>query len=212
MCDEANRTYRRRCRRLDERLQRDPAPGGGRPNTTYLTALWPIIRRQGVFLVSELLPQIPETMSAEQVRYWLRRLTRAGYLEREHIGYTRAKKPQYRYRLVRDSVESPRLALREAGCAQDQLWRAMRILGEFSLLELWAASQTERCQFKKATAANYVSMLRQAGYVVGTRPKRYRLLPSKRGPHAPMMRSRGGRMCLYDPNRDAVVWQSGGKA
>jgi hypothetical protein len=125
------------------------------------------------------------------------------------------------YRLARDTgVEAPRLdrdgtVRRPTG--NENMWRTMRIMGEFSAAELALRASTAETSVAAATAQAYAHHLASAGYLtvidpgyrfkrgIGTKPPRYRLLLAKySGPRPPMIQK---VKTVYDPNLGKVVWQ-----
>ncbi len=127
-----------------------------------------------------------------------------------------------RWRLLRDEgLEAPRLKRDGSrvtlGLAQEQMWRALRLLpGDLNARELAAHASTEAVPVTVSAAEHYITWLLAAGYLIRTRagkglgkagrgiPARYRLDPARNsGPRPPMIcRAK----VVYDPNVDAVVW------
>lgn len=125
------------------------------------------------------------------------------------------------YRLVRDvGVEAPRIdrkgkVIRTTG--NENMWRTMRIMGEFTAAELSMRASTAETKVAEATAKKYLQRLSEAGYLsvidkghpyirgIGAKAARYRLIQSKyTGPRPPMVqRTRS----IYDPNLGKIVWQ-----
>lgn len=99
-------------------------------------------------------------------------------------------------RLRRDGSESPTPAT-------DRLWRAIKMLGWFTAVELAAAAEADPTH-----ARDYLKHLARAGYltVEGRAPKpwRYRLAPNRNtGPLPPQIQR---TKTLYDPNLKQIVW------
>jgi len=122
------------------------------------------------------------------------------------------------YRLVRDvGAIAPRLRKdgSEAtnGRSAEQLWRAMKIIGEFNGRDLQLAAGTEAHPVALSYTLQYVKKLLRAGYLKctakhrggnGRTLARYRFLPSMNtGPRAPMIQ-RGGK--VFDANLAEVAW------
>ncbi|MBZ9574386.1 hypothetical protein [Modicisalibacter sp. MOD 31.J] len=156
---------------------------------------------------------MPDTMPRTRVDDYIRSLVAGGYL--------RCRNPERRrgvaaeYALVRDvGVEAPRV--RRDGTqpptpGREQLWRTLKIVGDFTATELADAASTPTTPIAQATAAEYCHFLKGAGYLQVTRPgapgvaERYRLIPSRwTGPQAPMIQ-RTKR--LFDPNTGQVVFE-----
>ncbi|WP_342596345.1 hypothetical protein AAGT95_09615 [Salinicola lusitanus] len=155
-----------------------------------------------------LLPKVP----ASRITDYLRGLTAAGYLERNDPH----KKPGkvVEYRLARDiGFEAPRV--RRDGSeppapGREQLWRTMKIIGEFTAADLASAATTPDRTIAEATAHEYCKFLARADYLAITRepgpalPTRYRLAAGRwTGPMAPQIRRTKE---LYDPNTKSVVY------
>lgn len=136
---------------------------------------------------------------------YLRRLTLAGYVTRSDNAV---------YELVNDQPDAPRLRrdgtpAAEPGIGQEQMWRSMKMLGEFSPRELAAAASTDAARVTPTTAASYVKHLWRAGYLLcvaearfgvgkAGAQARYRLKPSMNtGPLAPQVQRTDW---VWDPN------------
>lgn len=129
---------------------------------------------------------------------------------------------EVRWRLVRDEgIDAPRLKRDGSrvtnGLAQEQMWRALRVLAcDLNARELAAHASTAAVPVTISAAEHYITWLLAAGYLIRTRagkglgkagkglPARYRLDPARNsGPRPPMIcRAK----VVYDPNEDAVVW------
>jgi hypothetical protein len=155
-----------------------------------------------------LLPKMP----ASRITDYLRGLTAAGYIERNDPQKKSGKVVEYR--LARDiGFEAPRV--RRDGSeppvpGREQLWRTMKIIGEFTAADLASAAATPTCTIAEATAHEYCKFLARADYLAITRepssalPTRYRLAAGRwTGPMAPQIRRTKE---LYDPNTRAVVY------
>lgn len=177
--------------------------------------IWAAIRRQRVFGVMT----IEEETRCEitTITTYLQALAAAGHIAVETQA-ERGEKGQYRqgtWRLARDvGVSAPRLnraggEVRQ-GRGNEQMWRAMRILGEFDYRDIAVHASTEECQIAPATAKSYVVYLARAGYFSVVRPPRpglparYRLPRAKvSGPKAPQIQR---VKSVYDPNLGRIVW------
>ncbi|SDK30802.1 hypothetical protein [Billgrantia gudaonensis] len=148
-----------------------------------------------------------------RVRDYLMGLEKAGYLKRSDA--PRVSGTYVHYTLVRDiGVEAPRVrrdgSEPMAGRGREQLWRTLKIIGEFTAAQLADAASTPAVPIAEHTARDYCYFLRDAGYLSVTReaspgvPERYRLMPSRwTGPLAPMIQR---TKQLYDPNTGEVVY------
>lgn len=103
------------------------------------------------------------------------------------------------------------------GLGNEQMWRTLRLLGDFTPDELAALASTEQVVIAPESAKNYIGHLARAGYLIvvqparflgprkGNLPARYRLHPAHNtGPRPPMIQR---SKAVYDPNLDQVVWQ-----
>lgn len=111
------------------------------------------------------------------------------------------------FRLVKDSgVEAPRVR-RDGSLVPvpqtDALWRAMKMIGSFTALDLAAATGAAELQCR-----DYCQHLARAGYLQAQyehpKPSRYRLIPAKNtGPLPPQIQR---TKAVYDPNLRQIVW------
>lgn len=147
-----------------------------------------------------------------RVRDYIVGLAAAGYLKE------RCRKPgkTVEYDLVTDcGVDAPRVRKDGSevtqGRGREQMWRTIKIIGDFTSRELAQAASTPEYTVAETTAKDYCLMLAGAGYLVVVRPggpgypSRYRLMPSRwTGPRAPMVQR---LKQLYDPNTGEVVYR-----
>ncbi|KIP19005.1 iclR helix-turn-helix domain protein [Burkholderia sp. MSHR3999] len=151
---------------------------------------------------------------------YLQALERGGFIE--SVGERKAIGDRKHYKLVRDTgVEAPRLDRQGQPVMQsrgnENMWRTMRIMGEFSPRELALRASTPDVSVSDSAAQSYVKCLAHAGYLTvvdpghayirgkGAKQARYRLLPSKyTGPRPPMIQR---TKAVYDPNLGKIVWQ-----
>ena len=188
---------------------------------TSREALWAAMRRLGRFTVRQVCEET--RLGIHTARDYVRGLEAAGYLRRVGSVRTRGGPIACRaavYELVRDvGVEAPRVRKDGTevtqGRGREQMWRAMKILGEFSARDLAVHASTEAHAVSLEDAKHYIKYLVKAGYLAVVRarkgePYRYRLLPSKNtGPRAPMIQR---VRQVFDPNLGRVVWRSGEEA
>lgn len=178
-------------------------------------ALWTEMRKRKRFTVPQL---CPNRVGLGVANHYLRALEAAGYVRRESLDSER-EGGRYRavaYVLARDiGVEAPRLrndgSAVTQGLPREQLWRSMRILGEFNAIELCVTATTPAARVNETDVKRYLSRLHRAGYLHCVRPgvpgrlARYRLLASRNtGPRPPVVQASGD---LYDPNLGRVVWR-----
>jgi len=184
-------------------------------------AMWECIRKQGIegktFTAADIRNQLPGCPPISRVRDYLTCLTAAKYLE-----YKKQPRPgsTASYMLKRDTgIEAPRVRKDGTpvtqGLAREQMWRTMKVIGEFNAKELATNASTEACQVAINDAKDYVRHLHKAKYLhVTTKAKnsgglaRYRLLPTKNtGAKPPKVQK---IKSVYDPNLGKVVWTQGG--
>lgn len=169
-------------------------------------ALWETMRRLKRFCVADLRP----SGDSDTVREYLRRLEAGGFLERE--GEPVRFKPMY-YRLVRDTgLEAPRLGLDGApsglGKGREQMWRAMKMLPSFNVVDLAVNASTEDVQVAENEARDYVKHLERAKYLAIVKPathlgKAVYRLTRNTGPRPPMVTR---AKIVFDPNLGKVAW------
>jgi len=171
---------------------------------------WRVMRELGADGADFTLHDVHRKTSAskDSVRGYVLRLERAGYLERSG-----KRGREVCYRIARDSRFAPRIRRdgSEIGTAsrQDHMWRAMKMLGRFSVRDLSVAASTDEVHVASTHAAGYLARLARAGYVrrVGHNPTIYAMLPSANtGPRAPLIQR---VKQVFDPNLNKVVWRSG---
>ncbi|AOJ11958.1 hypothetical protein [Burkholderia mayonis] len=180
---------------------------------------WEAIRRQSDDFTAHAIVRT-STLDRQTVQCYLQALELGGFIE--PIGERKAIGEHKHYRLVRDAgVEAPRLDRQGRPVTQsignENMWRTMRIMGEFSSRELALRASTPDVVVSESTAQKYAMFLARAGYLTvvdpghayirgkGAKQARYRFLASKRtGPRPPMIqRTRS----VYDPNLGKIVWQ-----
>lgn len=180
-------------------------------------AMWEILRRLHLagepITIRDVWRELPTGTPRGRVRDYLVGLERAGYLAR--LEEPSKSGEAVRYRLARDvGVEAPRVNKQgrhvTQGLAREQLWRTIKILGEFSAATLADAASTPAAPVAEPSAAEYCHFLERAGYLRITRQAspgiaaRYRLVPSRwSGPRPPMIQR---VKQLYDPNLGEVVY------
>lgn len=159
--------------------------------------------------------------SEGSARNYMEHLQLAGFLKA--AGKQPKRNGWYRntpYLLARDNgIEAPKLkpdgTPAEQGMVREQLWRALRILGHFDVIQLVGTASTDKKPVKRSAAANYLGVLQRAGYVVTARGYSgsgrargrtvYRFLQAMNtGPKPPMLQRSGA---VFDPNLNKVVWQ-----
>lgn len=179
---------------------------------------WEIIRdlarRQDTFTLREV--DMASNTRKDTVRDYLMRLVRGGYVAvMDETTITGAKL----YRLHRDAGPIAPSLSRDGsestqGLGQDYMWRAIKMLGEFTARDLAFAARTEAVSVSVETAKKYIARLHQYGYLAclgegsGTRASTWRLIPSMNtGPLAPKVQR---TKIVFDPNLKKVMEPKGG--
>lgn len=179
---------------------------------------WEIMRDLRVFTISDI-DQRCDTHQTS-VRDFVKRLERGGYLRA--IGNIPTDAIQYE--LVTDQPEAPRLrrdgsSAQDMGRGQDQMWRAIKMLGDFSARDIAIHASTDQVTVRLNSAQSYLKYLHRAGYLAVVHPgkpggkpgtgemARYRLIPSMNtGPMAPQVQRTAW---VWDPNRQHVMGPEG---
>ncbi|NAN53589.1 hypothetical protein EX349_20520 [Pseudomonas protegens] len=148
----------------------------------------------------------------QAVRAYFRDMEKAGIVSKVRT----VDRYDAEWELLKDEgVEAPRITKdgkvsKYAGGAEN-VWRALRILGEFSAAEAAAAASVNGVSISEYGAQVYLSGLAKAGYLTrsgGTagNKTRFRLIPSRyTGPKHPIYQRDFNQ--VYDPNLDQVVWR-----
>ena len=182
------------------------------PRTDGRETIWQAMRKMSEFTLQGLVKSSGQKLGA--VQDYATGLRRAGFVEacgklenKDNPGaYGRTL-----YRLIKDvGVDAPRV--RKDGTllppmGRDRMWRAMRILKEFSALDLAVAASLSESPVRESEAQAYCLFLARAGYLFETeKGKRYRFLSAQyHGPKAPMIRRIKD---VVDGNTGEVRWQS----
>lgn len=173
-------------------------------------AVWAAIRKLRNFTKLDL--QATTRVPMGTLQTYLRGLTLAGYLQCSDTPPRVAST----WTLVRDvGVDTPRVTRdgKEVtqGSGRERMWRSMRILKDFSLVELVATASRGGAPVAKGEAGFYVGALLQARYLKSSvaatstgRVARYLLVPAfNTGPRAPMVQK---VKQVFDPNLGKVMW------
>ena len=205
-----------------------PTPGKGRgrkpvdliaaSNYSSPEIVWAAIRELKTFTASDLIAFVARQRKVNDgtIKSYLARLAKGGYFDIEHTAI-RAACHTNRYTLIKDTgVDAPRLTKHgkpsTQGLSREQIWRAMRILGDFTYHDLQLTASTEKVPVKASEVRSYIKHLYAAGYLVETKPcvrgpspkpATYRLLPSRyTGPKPPMVQR---VKQVFDPNLGKVM-------
>jgi hypothetical protein len=180
-------------------------------------ALWDVIRgTAGAAFTTRVLAR-DTWVGIDTINDYLSGLVNAGYLAKTDSGL-RGKCAVYC--LIRDTgTDAPRVRPDGTevtqGRGREQLWRTMRILGEFTPRELAITASTEEIKIAPNEAGHYINRLHAAGYLrirVPAKPghkqgtgeqARYQFLRHMHtGPKAPQVQR---NKQVYDPNLKQVV-------
>lgn len=212
--------------------ERRPGRGMGRKNvalvqatqgvTSPQDAIWQAVRvlRTG-FTRADVCRKCQQIMGTgvndDTVRSYLNRLEAGGFLEIiDRLNRARNGKPlngsarQKVFQLVKDTgVDTPRLTAKgepvTQGRNRENMWLAIRILGEFDAKELQMTATNDQVQVTLADARDYIKQLHAVGYLHMTTKHRgsramarYRLLPTMNtGPKPPQVQR---IKVVFDPN------------
>ena len=178
---------------------------------------WAVIReldKAGEWTAGEVVARSKD--HAENVHDFLTRLEKGGLAERvEPARRLRSSRNPQRYRLISKPAATPRLrrdGTQAPPSAQQQLWTAMRQLGQFSYPELIMAASTDELIIGELTGRTYIKRLVAVGYLTAVvpggpkKPAVWKLRPGMNtGPKAPrILRAH----IVFDPNRDAVMGEA----
>lgn len=173
-------------------------------------AIWALIRLMRTFTLRDLWVELK--LSKASIQDYLTGLKNAGYLavEKKERGGSFSEN---NYTLIKDvGPEAPRVRRDGTAVTQGrgriQMWRAMKVLGQFSVRDLVVHAATEEHQVAMGEARTYCQFLEKARYLV----KRGDIYVFQRqrytGPRPPMVQK---IKQVYDPNLGEVVWSQGGQ-
>ncbi|NPA72703.1 MAG: hypothetical protein GXO35_07725 [Gammaproteobacteria bacterium] len=184
--------------------------------------VWSQIRELKTFTISHISSNAPLSykLSKEKVNYHIKGWVAAGFLGKECIHSKDILQPKNRYTLIKDTgIEPPRVDSKgnklTKGLGREQMWRTMRITGEFTHKQLAVTASTEDVIIAEATAKSYVSALYRAGYLKITKPSNthgglavYMLKPAAwTGAKPPMVKR---IHVVYDQNIHEIVYPKKG--
>ena len=195
---------------------------GAKGKLTGREAIWAAIRKQRNFTRESLWFALDRVQGDNRgtIESYLTCLKNGGYIEvvEKRILPAEAGTQENVYQLINDcGIEAPRLRKDGSEVTQgrnrENMWRTMRIIGEFDYRDLAATASTEEVPVSPGDAKDYVHHLYKANYLVVTvpakrgfkaKPARYRLIPSKfTGPKPPQVQR---VRQVFDPNLNEVVW------
>lgn len=176
-------------------------------------ALWAAIRAfRRPFTCREL--QLETRCTLGQAAEYLKGLEAAGIVavcgEKHGRGFIKAARL---FRLVQDvGPVAPRVRRDGTpvtqGRGREQMWKAMRVLGRFTVRDLVVSATLEEHAVALGEAQTYCHYLHKAGYL--TRSGELYQCVRKRysGPRPPMIQR---IKQVFDPNLNQVVWSQGGE-
>lgn len=169
--------------------------------------VWAEIRRRGIFTITEIVKDTE--IDRKTASDYVKRLCAGGYVE-THASHDETG----RFKLIRDvGVHAPRVRPNGQPVTQGQgtvnLWRSMRMMGQFTPRDLAAHSTTDTVSVEEDTAKSYCAMLLKAGYlrvlqkaVPGKRQATYKFVRNT-GPQPPKIQR---VKQVYDPNLGRVTY------
>jgi hypothetical protein len=168
-------------------------------------AMWEVMRTMRRFTYADLFRWDRDT-----VRDYVQRLLAGGFLKADRSGgrFTRIV-----FELVRDvGMEAPKLQRDGSpslmGRCRENLWRAMKMGGTFTYMDLAVTASTEAVQVSEMDARDYVKHLLHAGYLAIQKPatptsKAVYRLAKNTGPLSPMVTR---AKVVFDPNLGRIAW------
>lgn len=172
--------------------------------------VWAEVRRLNIFTAAEIVANtdIPK----KTITDYLKRLEAGGYI-RKHDSFAQTS----RFILERDAgIHAPRVRsdgspVRQGDGSQN-MWRSMRMLGQFTPRDIAVHSTTDTVTVTEATAKFYCSMLLKARYlrvmrkaVPGKHQATYKFVRNT-GPLPPQIQR---VKQVFDQNLGAVTWYPG---
>lgn len=186
-----------------DQLSKDPKPQGQ-------DGVWAEIRRLKIFTKREI--HDSTDINKKTITDYVQRLMAGGYIE-EHDSFVETAQ----YMLVRDAgIHPPRIRPNgqpvQQGKGTANMWRSMRMLGQFTPRDIMAHSTTDTVSVTEATAKSYCSMLLRARYlrvvqkaVPGKRQATYKFVRNT-GPLPPQVQR---VKQVFDPNLGEVTYAPG---
>lgn len=186
-----------------DQLSKEPKPQGQ-------DGVWTEIRRLNIFTKREIHDNTD--INNKTITDYVKRLMAGGYIE-EHDSFEESG----RYILVRDAgVHTPRIRPNgmpvQQGKGTENMWRTMRMLGQFTPRDLAVHSTTDSVSVTDQTAQTYCSMLLKAKYlrvlqkaVPGKHQATYKFVRNT-GPKPPQIQR---VKQVFDPNICEVTYYPG---
>lgn len=181
--------------------------------------IWDAIRQLKTFATIDV--ENETRIKETTIRTYLQGLENAGFIEKtgdRKVGcYPRSFKAVI-WSLVKDvGIDAPRVTrngtIVTQGTAQQNMWRTMKITGEFNYIELATLAGTDKHPIRPSAARDYIKHLYRVGYLMmtqketkgnrATTPARYRFVKARNtGGKAPMVQR---IKQVFDPNLGEVV-------
>lgn len=186
-----------------DQLNKEPKPQG-------MDGVWAEIRRLNIFTTRDIHENTD--IHNKTITDYVKRLMAGGYIE-EHASFEETG----RYVLVRDAgIHPPRIRPNgqpvTQGKGTENMWRSMRMLGQFTPRDIMVHSTTDTVSVTEATAKSYCSMLLKAQYlrvvqkaVPGKRQATYKFVRNT-GPLPPQIQR---VKQVFDPNIREVTYYPG---
>jgi len=173
-------------------------------------ALWDVMRFSEEFCLRDLTGV--SDLDPSTILLYLRNLVKAGIIEVSgRCPHPDRHRPERWWRLLRDSIEPPRVrddgSPVTQGVGRQRMWDLMRAKTYFVLRDLSVLTSDEEHRVSRGEALRYLRWLETIGYVINLdgAPRiraTFRLI-NDTGPLAVAIQ-RGGR--VWDPNLKRVVW------
>jgi len=166
--------------------------------------IWKKIRALKTFCMGDLKRLKLYSSSVER---YVQALMLANYLSRWWVAAVGKQPGWYRYELVKDAAESPRVKADGTEATswdgRKALWKSMRILRSFTVTDLVMCASVPGHHVAEGEARTYVSYLARAGYLKRLEAGSFRLVRYT-GPKAPMIQR---VKQVWDPNLKKVLWR-----
>jgi len=181
--------------------------------------MWEAMRQKKTFSTSDV--EDVTRIKVPTIRTYLKGMEKAGFIKRtgeNRVGYSPTSFKAIIWQLINDiGIDAPRVT-REGkivtqGAAQQNMWRTMKITGEFNYVELATLASTKEFPIRPSAARDYIKHLYRVGYLMmtqkekkgnrSTTPARYRFVKARNtGGKAPMVQR---IKQVFDPNLGEVV-------
>lgn len=180
--------------------------------------IWAAVRKLRAFTLTELWRAVECEIPKGTVESYLQGLVSGGYVTKQVGQRKPGRFVAARYELARDTgVDAPKVRRDgtpvEQGARRGQMWRTMRMLGDFSPQDLAVAASTAKTTVSAIDAGDYCKYLRKAGYlrcVQASKPGTqavYSFVKARyTGPKPPQVQR---VKQVFDPNVGEVVWPKG---